>query len=67
VKTFLLVAVLLLASTSTFGGGQHVIPDYATAQRSYFSTKLNVNNEIEKLEGVRNRFIDEWGAREKLQ
>lgn len=43
VKTFLLIAALILASTSAFAGGQHVIPDYATAQRNFFWTKLYVN------------------------
>ena len=41
-KTFLLLATLLLASTLALAGGQHVIPDYATAQRDYFWTKLYV-------------------------
>jgi hypothetical protein len=31
------------ATASAFAGGQHVIPDYATAQRSFFWTKLYVN------------------------
>jgi hypothetical protein len=43
VKTFLHIAALLLASTSAFAGGQHIIPDYATAQRNFFWTKLYVN------------------------
>ena|SRR5918995_396428 len=42
-KTLLLAATLLLSSTLAFAGGQHVIPDYATAQRSFFWTKLYVN------------------------
>src|SRR6266550_1739451 len=41
-KTFLLLATLLLASTLALAGGQHVIPDYATSQRDYFWTKLYV-------------------------
>jgi deoxyribonuclease-1 len=36
----LLVTVLLLLPILAFAGGQHVIPDYATAQRSFFWTKL---------------------------
>jgi hypothetical protein len=43
VKTFLVVAAVLLASASTFAGGQHVIADYATGQRNFFWTKLYVN------------------------
>jgi hypothetical protein len=39
-KAFLLLVALLLSPTWLFAGGQHVIPDYATAQRDYFWTKL---------------------------
>jgi deoxyribonuclease I len=39
---FFLLA-LLITATPAFGGGQHVIPDYAAAQRDWFWTKLYVN------------------------
>jgi deoxyribonuclease-1 len=42
-KTVLLFIILLLAPTWSIAGGQHVIPDYATAQRNFFWTKLYVN------------------------
>jgi deoxyribonuclease-1 len=43
VKIIPLTLATLLATASAFAGGQHVIPDYATAQRSFFWTKLYVN------------------------
>jgi hypothetical protein len=43
-KTLVLAAVLLLGGAiSTLAGGQYIIPDYATAQRNFFCTKLYVN------------------------
>jgi hypothetical protein len=43
-KTILLVtALLLVVVTTAFAGGQHVIPDYASAQRNFFWTKLYLN------------------------
>ena len=42
-KILVLAAVLLLAGAiSSLAGGQHIIPDYATAQRNFFWTKLYV-------------------------
>jgi hypothetical protein len=37
------LSLWLIAATAAFGGGQHVIPDYAAAQRDWFWTKLYVN------------------------
>jgi hypothetical protein len=42
-KIILLPVVLLLFTTLANAGGQHVIPDYATAQRQFFWTQLYVN------------------------
>jgi deoxyribonuclease-1 len=42
-KVFLVTAAFLLAASLAFAGGQHVIPDYTTAQRNFFWTKLYVN------------------------
>jgi deoxyribonuclease I len=42
-KTVLLAAILLLLSTFAHASGQHVIADFASAQRSFFWTKLYVN------------------------
>jgi deoxyribonuclease-1 len=42
-KIFLLAAILLFGPALAFAGGQHLIPDYATAQRSFFWTKLYMN------------------------
>jgi hypothetical protein len=42
-KTVLLAATMLLLSTIAHAGGQNVILDFASAQRSSFWTKLYVN------------------------
>ena len=43
VKAALLTAVLVLTATLAHAGGQHVIPNYATAHRQFFWTQLYVN------------------------
>jgi deoxyribonuclease-1 len=53
VKTAFLAAVLLLTATLARAGGQNVIPNYATAHRQFFWTKLYVNGGESLYCGVR--------------